>query len=432
MIVEFSVANYLSFRDKVTLSFVASPDRTHPENVIRGVDPGGLDLLRSVVVYGANASGKSNLVKAVSTMRHIVEHSIEGQTDERLPITAFRLDESTAREPSEFELVFVANGERYVYGFTADAERIHEEWLTASKRKPRVLFEREPDGNIHFGPSWRGERRALKRMTRPNALLLSVAAQFNTPLIKPAFDVFCGGIRTLAPAGYDFRESCDTARRLEDDPDFTEIAQRFLEVADLGIYGLSVERVPNEEQSKPATVPSAVLRRAFADATSDDAREALHARTAHKTASGNTVNFDLDSEESDGTQRLFALVGLWAHVIEHGCLLVIDEIGAHLHPLLTRFLVSCSHEPRSRAQFLFTTHDTSLLAADLFRRDQIWFTEKKPDGATDLYSLWDYKEVVARNIENYRKNYLQGRYGAIPFVGEFCFGEEEAERCPRE
>ncbi len=426
MLLEFSVTNYRSINKRVTLSLVASKDETHAENTFPVEGGADLSLLKSVAIYGANASGKSNLLRALSFMMRFVRTSAsEGQRGDPIDVEPFKLDPETAKQPSEFELAFILDGERYVYGFMADQERVYEEWLTAARKKPRVLFRRSSDGDFYFGPSWRGARRKLAAMTRPNALFLSVAVQFANTTAEPVFDWFRDSLRAISDEPETESEMLFTINMFAQDEDFPKHLARFIKDADIGIDRFGLERVPLSERL--LELPER-LRKPFLSGLPQEHQDILQdaydhdVKSFHTSTDGSEVVFDLRRDESAGTVRLFALAGPFLHVLSKGCVLLVDDIASKLHPLLTRFLIDEIHRASTGSQLIFTTHDCSLLDSGLFRRDQIWFTEKDRPGATDLYSIWDYKP---RKDENFRTGYLQGRYGAIPFVGELTFDKAE-------
>jgi len=431
MLVQFSVANYLSFENRETLSLVASGDALlREQNTFTCEASSDLRLLKSVGVYGANASGKSNLVGALSFMRRFVlESDRDGQRDKPIEVKPFKLNPAKADQPSEFEVVFVAGGQRYAYGFTADRERVHEEWLTATQHRTKELFRRSGD-DIRFGQSWRGERSRLARLTRPNALFLSVAVQFNNRIAQPVFDWFSDDLRTISPEPFGSDEIAFTIGAVADRPDLAEAVRAFLRVADLGISDVKVEEThlsreqllgALREDGVPADAVGKVADHLLS--RSPDPSHAVRQQvvSTHNGRDGFSAVFEFPEEESDGTARLFLLLGPWLFTATHGCVLLVDELDTKLHPLLTRLLVQMIHIAPKPAQLVFATYDCGLLDAELFRRDQIWFTEKDSGGATHLYSLWEYRP---RRGENLRKGYLTGRYGAIPFFGEFSFGEK--------
>lgn len=430
MLVEFSVKNFRSIKDKVTLSLVASSsDDAHPENTF--TDPSGkIRLLKTAAIYGANASGKSNVVKAMGAMRHLILKSHELQRGDEIRVTPFALDAQSVLEPTEFEVIFVRDDMRYVYGFRVDCECVHEEWLTQTdltggKASPRVLFQRErrADGSYEwdFKEHWRPKTQRLSRDTNDNTLFLAKAVQNNHALAAKVFDWFRDKFRTMSGEPEDTPDLDFTASLCDKDTEVRSVVRLMLKDADLGIDDFTCEKEPLIESRKWLQMPEEVRKRILSDlgAKSDKAvvRKIV---TKHLMADGITLaDFDLNEDESDGTQRLFALAGPFIHSMMNGHVLFCDELDSSLHPMLTRALVDMVHQhPSSVFQFIFTTHDCSLLDADLFRRDQVWFTEKNKAMSTDLYSLWDIKP---RSEENFRKGYMNGRYGAIPFLGEFTF-----------
>lgn len=418
MLVEFTVGNYLSFREPQTLSLVASSDTRLPGNVLPVPEAPGLSLLKSVALYGANASGKSNLLRALDFATRFVQSSAAPLPGGGIPVVPFRLDAAYRSRPSEFELVFIEGCERYTYGFRVDGERVHEEWLTAvalrHRARSRVLFRRGPGGGVEWG-SWRGERKALERRVRPDALLLSVAAQFNNPTATDAMGWFTRSPSPLMGNGAN-RLSLLTSSLAADDEGFARRLTGFMRAADLGIVSWAVERRP---------VP-----RTLWEQIPPEAREGVRAflqegepvpKAVHLDADGEPVVFDLAEDESAGTAQLYALAGLWLEAL-HVCPLVTrDELETSLHPLMARHLIESLHGMERPSQLVFSTHDCTLLDRDLLRRDQIWFTEKDRTGATKLYSLWDFR---VRHDEDLQGRYLKGRYGAVPFLGTWSFEDD--------
>lgn len=427
MLIEFSVSNYRSVRGKVTLSLVASSDARHPDNTFPADGPGKLRLVKTAAIYGANASGKSNVVKALRFMARFVATSArESQRGDRIPTVPFKLDPATEREPSEFEVIFAHEGERFVYGFSADAGQVHEEWLTAARKRTRVLFRRGP-GSVEFGDSWRGDREKLVEMTRDNALLLPVADQFDNPTARAPMDWLRNGFKYISDEPERSSEATYTRALLEAGAGPSAAVSRLVAEADLGIDRLEVERLPLCESPRWSELSGdarELIESELRMRGQDVSAEVASVRALHTGADGRPVALDLQREESGGTQRLFALAGPVLTLLSEGHTLVIDELETKLHPLLTRALVQAFCRADTGAQLIFTTHDCGLLDSELFRRDQIWFTEKDRGGATDLYSLWDYDTTAVRPDENFRDGYLRGRYGAIPFIGELSFERE--------
>ncbi|MBX2998800.1 MAG: ATP-binding protein [Caldilineaceae bacterium] len=421
MLVEFSVANYRSFRNQVTLSMVASALKAkYPELDEKNLftAPGDVNLLTSAAIYGANASGKSNLIAAFHFMRQFVINSPKN-TERTGGIEAepFRLDPQTVGEPSFFEVVFIADGKRYRYGFEVTREKVEAEWLyVVPTSREAKLFEREGD-DISLGERFRAEGRDLIDRTRPNALFLSVVAQFNGEVAQTVLEWFRSvGIATgLSDMGM----RLFTQQQLLDGHLAEEIAalmQRF----DLGIEDLLVEKVPPSSPLLPAHASAEMhtILEPFLDLVATGERVAvrtIHRRVDELGQTGTEI-FDLDEHESEGTKKLFAMSGPLVETLRNGEVLVVDELDARLHPLLTREIVKLFNDPETNphhTQLIFATQDTNLLDNRLLRRDQIWFVEKDRQGASHLYSLAEFK---VRNDASYEKEYMQGRFGAIPFL----------------
>lgn len=412
MFLEFSVENFRSIADRQTVSFVAGKHRSEAEGEPAVDEPGfnGGKVLTSAVVYGANAAGKSNLVRALHAMMERIGRSMEGRAPQLEP---FRLDPAWSTRPSRFELSFMKDGVRYQYGFAADRERVHEEWLLAyPKRTPQIWFERRPGlekADIRFGPHLRGEKVRIAEMTRPDALFLCVAAQLNHPQLSELHKWLGSHVTAQRSEGFG---PLGTARALESDPKMKALVHGMLKSADLGIAGAVVrrhEKIPDAQSG---------VKFVFAAGQKEEFFEIL---TEHQGADGKPVHFDLMDDESEGTTRFFELVRPVVDTLSRGGLLAIDELDQSLHPLLVRRLVTLFHDPAvnpRHAQLFFNTHDTTLLDPRLFRRDQVWFVEKDQGGKTHLYSLLQYSP---RKEEALQRGYLQGRYGAIPFLGDFGY-----------
>lgn len=423
MLIEFSVGNYLSFKDQVTFSMVASKvvakDKSLDQNNMFKID-GNLSLLKSAAIYGANASGKSNFIDALSFMRQFVLNSSkETQSEEPIGVEPFRLASETTHQPSFFEVVFLLEGKKYRYGFEVDAEKVVSEWLFYTpKTKEAKLFTRDFDGIVVSNLFKEGKK--IVENTRTNALFLSVVAQFNGPVAQQVLGWFrsIGFISGLS----DFGIRDYTVKGFESDDDKSEIV-RIIKRLDLGIEDFQIEKVKMTEAALPKGFPKD-LKKFFLK----NSPEKVIIRTVHKKYDSAGRNpsielFDLDDNESEGTKKLFSLAGPLVDVLKNGKILVIDELDARLHPLITCEIIRLfnSNETNSRnAQLIFTTHDTNLLANTIFRRDQIWFTEKNESGATDLYSLAEFKlrAEFIRNDASYQKDYIKGKYGAVPFVGD--------------
>ena len=394
MLIQFSVENYLSIKDKVVLSLLASKDTEHSEHLIIG---GNKNYLKSSVIYGANASGKSNVLNAFWFMVNYVLTSHNQQVHKSIDRTPFKFDRETPARPSSFEVIFTANGIRYAYGFSVTDKAVTDEYLYYYPNgRQALIFERKDTTDFRFTVDV-DEQNTLKERTSANKLYLSVASNWSYSKVIPVLEWFasCQIITKHSVADAYGLE----AEQLKDD-DYRRVIASMLRVADLGIQALQIRD----------TDPLSTLRNdVFTNI------EAVH--TVQDTA-GNAFSYTLNmTEESDGTNSYFKLIGIVKKALDQGTLLVADEMDAHLHPLLTKHLVSLFNSAEfnpNGAQMVFTSHNTNLLDLDVLRRDQIWFTEKdEQTAATDLFSLYDFSIRKDAKVE---KGYLIGRYGAIPFI----------------
>ena len=415
MLVEFRVKNFRSLRDEQVLSMVGSKDKslanTHTKATGINAAP---TLLHSAVVYGANASGKSNLIKALHYMRGVVVESAKIQPGQTFSVQPFRLDEGSASQPSAFEITFLRDGVRYQYGFAMTAERIVSEHLLVYKKfKPQRWFDRRFDNDANkdvyaFGPGLKGPKNVWEGATRANSLFLSMAVQLNSEALQPVFDWFAKHLvifNEQAPIGpqssIQMLKESDTRKNICD----------FLRAADISIADIEVE---TQKFTTPAFHVDMVAGKTE---VRQQEMEQHQLRFHHTTEQGKAV-FDLQ-DESNGTRNLLFLAGHVLDILKKGQTLVIDELDTSLHTLLVRELVRLFHRPdinAEGAQLLFTTHDTSLLdAPDLFRRDQVWFVEKNKDQSSTLVSLHEFSP---RKNEALERGYLMGRYGGIPFLDQ--------------
>jgi AAA15 family ATPase/GTPase len=417
MLIQFSVGNYRSFKDTCTLSMVSTKANARDSEVNKNntiyID-NKLTLLTSAAIYGANASGKSNLVDAIIDMCHLVLTSAKDmQAGEPLDIEPFRLSSETENKPSFFEIVFLLLGKQYRYGFEADNYRIISEWLfTVPSTKEAMLFIRE-DKIIKYSKTLFKEGKGLDLKTRDNALFLSVVAQFNGEIASAILGWFknfgvVSGLDDIFYRDYTISQIMDGKYKHE----IINLIQKL----DLDLHEVRGKKVKREI---PSDMPED-LKNLLIKAT--QGKDQLKVLTQHPKydVDGNIigyVTFDMDKDESQGTQKAFYLAGPIIDVLSRGQLLVIDEMEARLHPLITREIINLFNTletNQKRAQLIFTTHDTNLLSNNFFRRDQIWFIEKDKYCSSHLYSL---AELKIRNDASFEGDYLKGRYGAIPFLG---------------
>jgi len=428
MLIEFKVANYRSIRETQTLSLVANAGREHLET---HTCQSGLRvpnrLLRCAIIYGPNAAGKTNVIRALEALKNLVVGSAVALPTAETPHDPFKLSSETRQAPSSFEVSFVQENILYEYGIKISSDRIHEEWLREyPSGRGRELFvrkynRRKNDYDWKFSNAFRGNRSLWRTSTRENALFLSTAAQLNSIQLLPVFAWF--ERRVVMISGIGGLNAGLTLRRLSTDEGKLSLLP-FVQTADPGIADVGIKRaaIPGARPMPMAIggavafpgVPGQVI---FDQAAPNQPPDQVTISFAHGSIDDDTqISIDL-FQESAGTRALFMAAGALLQVLQRGEILLFDEIDTSLHPLLTRFLIENFHSSETNpngAQLVCTTHDTTLLDRDIFRRDQIWFVEKGEDKATKLFPLSDFSP---RKDESLEKSYLRGRYGALPIVG---------------
>ena len=416
MLIEFSAENFKSIKNEVRLSLVAGPAKEHRDThlVTPEMNKGGrsIPLLRSVAIYGPNAGGKTNLVRALHAMQQVVVQSGRGIAD--LPFAPFQFDPQSVVQPSTLEVVGVVDRMRFQYGFAATADMVTEEWLYAWPRgRIQFWFERTTDpetGKVgcKFGDKLAGDKEVWRRATRPNALLLSTAVTLNSEQLGPVFRWFHDNLRIAGVGGWENMfsvEWCGGTRKDE--------VVRFLKAADFAIENIRVVHHDFDPEMLPENIPPEAKRRMKEDLSG---AKFVQVRVNHHSSRREGHELDLD-EESDGTQKMFALAAPWLDTLANGHVVVFDELHDNLHPSLVRFLVERFHDPEASAkgaQLIFTTHDTSILNQEVFRRDQIWFCERNERQETRMFPLTEFRP--RRGVENLERSYLAGRYGALPYI----------------
>jgi uncharacterized protein len=408
MLLRFYVENFRSIRDGAELFF-----RT-PDEDKTGRQPG----TSVAAIFGANASGKSNFLKALQDVRGEVLFSFtRRQPSSAIDHTPFALDPSSADRDTTYELDFMVDGVRYQYGYSFNAHAIRQEWLYSFPEvRRRTLFERE-EGEFRFGRGLRGPNKAVADLTRPNSLYLSTAASNNHEGLTSIFHWF----ETIAVSSPDNAGTPRVTTAMLADEARSEI-ERFLTFADLGITGVTTHT--EEMEPEIAKALKELVNTIWVTTQGDDAEEPevdptqTRIELEHRSSTGAVVRIPL-ADESRGTQVWFSHLGPMVRALREGSLLVIDELDASLHPRLSNEIVRLFAHPETNphgAQLIFTTHDTSLLSSlggESLAREEIWFTDKDRDGATTLYPLSDFRP---RKNEAFERGYLQGRYGAIPIV----------------
>lgn len=415
MIIEIKVANFRSINEEQTLSFVADRATRHPDNLIRRP---GYRLLKAVGLFGANASGKSNFVKATGAMAAFVRNSATTMNDGD-PINAaepYRLDPKRRDKPSHFEITFVTDGTVYAYGFAADTRRVHEEWLSAKREtSARELFNfrrtismPQENQECHWSPELKKIGRLIFSRTRDNSLLLSTAARENVTELLPAYRFFATTFWNIDMSYAATTLLAMTAHDCMNDEKLNIQVENLLRDADTDVSNIHSE-FGRQVEPTYSTLPSGTISRRAPK---------INVTYSQLAADGEAVEFDLQRHGSTGTQHLYGLAGVLLTALKRGDFISVDELDASMHPLLTRKLIELFQSPQANpngAQLLFTTHDPSLLDQELFRRDQVWLAEKC-NGASTFFSLADIEPPI-RNTESFLRNYLTGRYGGTPHFG---------------
>lgn len=422
MLLKFQVANHRSIRGQAEISFAATPLKEQAASLApcRYTKHGVLPVL---ALYGANASGKSNLLDALAFFQRMIQRSfVDGDSGSGMPQQPFLLDETSRREPSTYIADFILAGVRYQYGFAISRERVLEEWLYQFPKVARqILFHRKAGETpeFFFGRGLKGKNREVEAITRGNALFLSAAAKAEHASLAPVAAYFAENISFLVNAPIQMAEQ-SLGQRLEQNADLINRVSRYLTAADTGIVGLAVEKEPlSNTRNIINNAMSEALKGIGHEALAQALKELDHDLKlvfTHQAENGKTCDLRFE-EESLGTRYLLTILVPMLGILEKGALLMLDEITTNLHTLLARKLVTLFMDPAINtkgAQLLFTTHDTNLLAPGLLRRDQIWFAEKSArTGETAVYPLSDIK---TKNTDNIERGYLQGRFGGIPFI----------------
>jgi len=416
MLIELTVRNFRSIKDEVKLSLLATASREHRTTHTTAL-PKAKDarVLKSAVIYGPNASGKTNVLTAAKAMRSVVLNSATSSRpgDPIPPIHPFRFDPASRKAPTMFEVLILKNGVRYQYGFEASRTEVVSEWLFAYPKGraqhwfTRSLDSKSDNGSLEAGDNWKGQKQQIWEATRKNALLLSTAVQLNNDALYPVFEWFRDELDFVD--GHAVEEDV-TIGACESSDSKLEIID-LMRMADFGIRDLELDR---REVEMPDVVRTLLVETDQLDTVTEKLSKRIRFR--HTVEPDDDAMLEL-REESQGTQKYFALTGRILKTLNAGTTLVVDELGSSMHPLLVRAIVNLFHDPKNNphaGQLIFNTHDTSLLDQVLFRRDQIWFTEKASDDSSQLIPLADFSP--RKGTEPLELNYLRGRYGALPLL----------------
>lgn len=450
MLIEFTIKNFRSFKDSTTFSMVKSQgSELEANNTFSPKVPKTPDLLRSAVIYGSNSSGKSNIVKALGYLRFLVLNSTEFKPNQKIPTDVFIFNDENSDLPTEINISFVAKASskvetslpddaskdkrliRYDYGVIFNRDYVIEEWLHSyPKGKVQEWFYRKRNETVEskyeysFSSLFKGSKTNWESNTRSNVLFLSNAVNLNSEQLKPVYDWFDNVIHVGTDTKTYFGEGY--TRSVCDDNSYKQGILGFLKSADIGIDDFSVEKeeIDINKLTLPTDMPDSFKEKIIEQISGQNIIDLKSARNVEGTL--RYLDFD---EESEGTKKLFALAGPVIDTLEDGSILVLDELHNHLHPKLVEFIIKSFHNPevnKNNAQLIFTTHDTYLMKKKFFRRDQIWFVEKGMDYSSHVYSLYDFNIRKDRGSE-YENQYLEGIFGATPFINEdhfFQLGEK--------
>lgn len=419
MLLSFTVGNFRSFKESKTFSMKAASIQEHKDFVR---ESNNAKLLPVAAVYGANSSGKSNLLSALKTMKTVLLSSVKTNPTEKLKTDTFKLDEEYTQKPTLFDVVFSTNGTTYRYGFEYTETSITGEWLyTVNNDREKNLFIRNSEG-IGVTKDF-PEGKDKEEATAENRLFLSLVAQLNGKTSLAVMKWF-EDLRIISGV-YDSSFKDYSFKYLFADNPQSQLAQTFVNSMDLGFTSLRKDESKEKEYDLSNTNNKNILDRVFEKYMLN--WPALKIQTGHKVllkdGSFTEAFFPNDEMESEGTKKIINMSGPIVDSIINGGIIVVDEFDAKLHPLLTKKIIDIFNSPTTNpydAQLIFATHDTNLLSNKIFRRDQIWFAEKnREDESTDIYPLSEIKEQNGDKIRNdrvYEKDYINGKYGAIPYL----------------
>jgi len=411
MLIDFTVENYKSIKDSMTFTMEATAITDHSENIF---EDGKKTLLKSAVIYGPNASGKSNLLNAMNFMRHFVENSAtEYKKSDTIDVEPFKLNSHTANQPSLFEVTFMCNKIKYRYGFRIDNNIVHDEWLFHTKVRETKLFIRtgqEFDLSTSFSE---GRLIVKENKTRENALFLSVVAQFNGSISQDISDWFEQFNITSNVDENKFEHY--TLNMLTNSEKKSKILQLLLSV-DMGIKDVEMQTMDVEYEEVPSLIQK-IIKDNKVEKSKITQSEIItkHMQYSEQNEYIGDIEFKLQNE-STGTKKFLLLAGPIVETLDNGEILVIDELDNSFHTQMTEFIIELFNSKETNpknAQLIFATHDTNLLTHKLFRRDQIWFVEKNIYGESEIFSLIDFG---ARKDTSLEKNYLEGKFGGVPHI----------------
>lgn len=427
MLLRFTVGNFRSFSQEMTLDLIASNGlRDNIDGAFTNVEK--YKILNSIAFYGANSSGKTNFLRAIGTMRSIIVHSVRLNDNESLPYDPFLLT-TGEKHPTKFEAVLYNIPERatYTYGFEYNQTTISKEWLYAKfpRKASKTLFERNGERYISDQINFvEGQNITVK--LNNNRLLLSLVGQLGGRISNIIINLFQRELHVLSGIA-DSDYSNYTRHLVHDNIEYRNFAQNFLKDMNLGFSEFTTKSIEFEKVGFPQGLPAELIAhfkgQSFIEVSS------VHALYNEQGVAVGTINLDLDENESAGTNKIFNLTGPILEALNFGRILIIDELDSQMHPLISWKLIQYFNDPKKNlhgAQLIFSTHDTHLLSNKLFRRDQIWLVEKDSTESSVLYPMMKATDKLGhtpRSDSNYQKNYINGMYGAIPYMVNEAFDE---------
>ncbi len=421
MLIRFSVENFWSIRDKAELTMKTTALKGLRSNTFKNRN---IKLVKSAIIYGPNASGKSGFLRAFKALEYLVRVSSSFKPEERIaPFEPFKLDLKNRNSPVEFNIEFFHEGNQFDYFVSFFNEKVESEELFHFPRNIKnLLFSRKNGYPIKYGESYRGGKKTIEKLLLPNQLFLSKAAENNVESVLSAFRFFVKGIMVF-PFLEEYRETSLAslyAKRLaaDNNSNFSKRFNKLICALDTGIKGVKAEEIDWANYNFPNNMPDEVK-------TKFQEQYKYDIKTQHTLFDGDKEAdieyFEID-EESTGTKSLFIIGGIILDALETGRVLVVDEFEKNLHPSITQFLINLFHNEitnSKNSQLIFATHDITQLSNDCFRRDQVWFTEKDEFGSTSLYRCSDIKGI--RLGTPLDKWYSTGRFGATPIIDDSDF-----------
>ena len=426
MLIDFTVANYQSIKEEQTFSFV-SESRTEDKNALFNLENNTIKLYPFSIIYGPNASGKSKFISALDDLCNFVKESYKYEDGADIPAyKPFLLDKEYINKPIHFEIEYEIDNNRYLYILEIGRNSVLKEELylySYNKRASKsTLFKRERDKAIYYGSLFSGSKKALETFLLSNQSLLSRTGNSNNDSLKSPYQFFKEQINFYRRKSYELPELCVTTLFLEQEDKFKQTILNFLHAADIQIEDLKIEHTKKPEMFE-------YIQNEFNNLKSDDINllkrvYSAEPKMAHKVI-GSDINdvvyFDLATQESAGTKKLYDLAAYIVRSLISGTVLVIDEFNNALHPVIQKMIIDMYLDPEiniMNAQLLVTSHDTFIMDSCELKREQIWFADKNNFGATELYCLNEFDKNLIRDYVNYGKYYFDGRFKALPAISK--------------